>query len=56
VSVLEMPALKPEIALTDFEPAVQNAILEAFPGIEIKGCFFHFKDAPSCIPHALNVL
>jgi hypothetical protein len=40
-----MPELKPEVALTDFEPAVQNAILEAFPGIEIKGCFFHFKHA-----------
>jgi hypothetical protein len=40
-----MPELKPEVALTDFEPAVQNAILEAFPGIEIKGWLFHFKHA-----------
>ena len=40
-----IPALKPEIAMTDFEAAVQNSILKAFPGIDIKGCFFHFKHA-----------
>jgi hypothetical protein len=41
----ETPALEPSVALTDFEPAVQNALIDAFPGIDIKGCFFHFKHA-----------
>jgi hypothetical protein len=41
----ETPALEPSVALTEFEPAVQNALIDAFPGIDIKGCFFHFKHA-----------
>ena len=41
----ETPGLEPSVALTDFEPAVQNALIDAFPGIDIKGCFFHFKHA-----------
>ena len=39
------PALNPEVALTDFEAAVQNSLLDAFPDIDIKVCFFHFKHA-----------
>ena len=35
----------PDVALTDFEIAIQNAFLACFPFISIKGCYFHFKHA-----------
>ena len=41
----ETPALEPSVALTDFEPAVQNALIDAFPGIDIKG-LRHNEDNP----------
>ena len=37
--------LNPLIALTDFEKAVRKALKFHFPGIKLKGCFFHFKQA-----------
>ena len=40
-----VPPLEPKIALTDFEAAMQNSLIEASSGIEIKRCFFHFKHA-----------
>ena len=35
----------PEVVLTDFELAIQNAYRHCFPHIVIKGCYFHFKHA-----------
>ena len=36
-------AYKPEVALTDFEPAIMKAFLHCFPSICIKGCYFFVK-------------
>ena len=35
--------LKPTTALTDFELAMQHALVNQFPSLILKGCFFHFK-------------
>lgn len=35
----------PNTAVLDFETAAHNAIKEVFPGIQTKGCFFHFTQA-----------
>ena len=37
--------LQPKLALTDFEQAVQQAFRLSFPGIELKGCYFHLRQA-----------
>lgn len=37
--------LNPQVAMTDFEPAMQNALTYCFPNIQLKGCFFHLKQA-----------
>ena len=33
--------LQPREVLVDFERAALNAMVEAFPDVEMKGCFFH---------------
>ncbi|XP_062591960.1 uncharacterized protein LOC134253450 [Saccostrea cucullata] len=33
----------PTNALADFETAIHNSIRQVFPGVNTKGCFFHFK-------------
>ncbi|XP_062591979.1 uncharacterized protein LOC134253475 [Saccostrea cucullata] len=35
----------PTSALTDFETVIHNSIRQVFPGINTKGCFFHFTQA-----------
>jgi hypothetical protein len=35
-------ALQPTTFFIDYETAVQNAARTSFPGITIKGCFFHY--------------
>lgn len=37
--------LKPEFAMLDFESAPKNSLCFHFPGIQIKGCWFHFTKA-----------
>ena len=37
--------LSPTLALTDFERAAGKGLRFSFPGITLKGCFFHFKQA-----------
>lgn len=37
--------LNPVFALTDFELAMQNALTHCFSNIQLKGCFFHLKQA-----------
>ncbi|XP_060081931.1 uncharacterized protein LOC132561218 [Ylistrum balloti] len=41
---LYMP-FAPTHAFADFEVAVHNAIRQTFPGITMKGCFFHFTQS-----------
>lgn len=36
------PGLNPKTIMTDFETAQISAFQEVFPGIESRGCFFHF--------------
>ena len=38
-------AINPKSILIDFEAAVQKAAKLEFPGIKVKGCFFHFCQA-----------
>ena len=35
----------PQVILTNFEITIMNAFRHCFPGIEVKGCYFHFKHA-----------
>ena len=35
----------PKLALGDLEIAAQRALKHHFPGIKIKGCWFHFRKA-----------
>jgi hypothetical protein len=37
--------LNPNKILTDFELAILNAIDETFPGVDKKGCFYHFSQS-----------
>ena len=37
------PNLLPLSIMTDFEQATQNAFLDTFPSIELRSCFFHFR-------------
>jgi len=36
------PNLQPNTVLVDFEVAIKNALEAVFPGVVVKGCFFHF--------------
>ena len=40
-----VPAMQPEIAISDFEQASRNAIKAVFPNIRVSGCSFHFMQA-----------
>ena len=40
---LSIPSYFPQVVLNDFEQAVMNANINCFPGIAIKGFYFHFK-------------
>ena len=44
--------MSPVYAMTDFELAMQNALLNQFPSIKLKGCFFHQKQA---VQHWVNI-
>ena len=37
------PNFAPESVMLDFEIAERSAIKELFPGTELRGCFFHWK-------------
>lgn len=37
--------LKPELFMTDFEPALRKAINICYPGVRLHGCWFHFDRA-----------
>lgn len=37
------PNLAPASVMTDFEKASQNAFDEGFPSVDIRSCFFHFR-------------
>ncbi len=37
--------LNPKICLTDFESGVIQTVIEELTGIQVKGCFFHLKQA-----------
>ena len=39
------PNFKPDIAITDFESAIQNAVVNTYDDTNIRGCVFHFKQA-----------
>jgi hypothetical protein len=34
---------QPQSVMTDFELAAKNAVSEAFPGVVLRGCFFHLS-------------
>ncbi|XP_068218549.1 uncharacterized protein [Palaemon carinicauda] len=40
-----VPNLRPECIHCDFEQAVIGAMTECFPGVQIKGCFFHLAQS-----------
>jgi hypothetical protein len=40
-----LPQFNPATAMGDYEIASRNALLEVFPEIEQRGCFFHFSQA-----------
>ncbi len=44
--------INPVYAMADFELSMQNAIINQFPGIKLKGCFFHLKQA---VQHWVNI-
>ena len=44
--------MQPVFAMTDFELAMQNALVNQFPLIKLKGCFFHQKQA---VQHWVNI-
>ena len=37
--------LAPKFGHTDFEQAVRKALKHCYPGIQLKGCYFHFEQA-----------
>ncbi|XP_046569428.1 uncharacterized protein LOC124277747 [Haliotis rubra] len=37
--------ISPMFVFTDFEVAAQNAVSSVFPGVTMKGCFFHYSQA-----------
>ena len=37
--------LSPKFGHTDFEHAVRKALRHCYPGIHLRGCYFHFKQA-----------
>lgn len=37
--------LDPASFMSDFEPALRNAIMEVYPACQIRGCYFHFVQA-----------
>ena len=37
--------LQPDEALIDFERGAMNALINVFPGIEVKGCFYHLSQS-----------
>ena len=37
--------LNPKLALEDFEKGSTNALKYHFPNVEIKGCWFHYRQA-----------
>ena len=45
LGISQLSPYLPQVILTDFEVAIQNAFLHCFPNIELKGCYFHFKHA-----------
>lgn len=45
VNDLVSKPLNPVFALTDFESSMQNALIYCFPSIQLKGCYFHLKQA-----------
>ena len=42
-----VPGFDPEKGMSDFEQAEWNALLEAFPDLDLTGCWFHFCQVPS---------
>lgn len=40
-----LPGWNPQKFKVDYERAVINAVTEIFPGIEVKGCFYHYNRA-----------
>ena len=38
-------SFSPKVSMTDFEQSIMQSVKNFFPGIEIKGCYFHFKHA-----------
>ncbi len=45
--------MNPELVYSDFEKAAQNAFRFHFPGVKLKGCWFHFRQA--IIKHAFEI-
>jgi hypothetical protein len=39
------PNFAPRYAVTDFEKAAQEALVQVFPDCQLEGCFFHFTQA-----------
>lgn len=37
--------LRPQTIMTDFERALRNSLAKVFPGVRLKGCWFHFCQA-----------
>jgi hypothetical protein len=37
--------MRPDLVMADFEVAAQKALKHHFPGVRIKGCWFHFRKA-----------
>ena len=45
VAIEKNVRLNPKLALGDFEKASTNALKYHFPNVEIKGCWFHYRQA-----------
>ncbi|KAH9093759.1 hypothetical protein Ae201684P_016381 [Aphanomyces euteiches] len=45
-------SLKPKEIVCDFEKSLVNAVCDRFSGVEVMGCFFHFKQA--CQRHMIK--